>query len=210
MPDRPLITSAVLSAAGVRNPAPWTAPLSVACAANGITTPFRACGFLATILHESTRLTRLVESMDYSVAGLLATWPNRFTQADAEAMGRTDEYLADQFAIAEHAYGGRMGNGPEGQGDGWMCRGRGPLQVTGLDAYMAVAATAGTPLAAVASYLESPGGGSMTAARWWASHGCNELADRQDVRGFRVRVNGGTNGLAEVTALWGLLRRVVS
>ena len=204
------ITTTLLAAAGVRNPDHWTAPLNAACAAHAITTPLRLAGFLATVLHESMGLARVVESLDYAPPGLMATWPRRFNPADAARMGRTVQHPADQRAIAERAYGGRMGNGPEGAGDGWLCRGRGPMQVTGLDAYKRVAATAGMPVSAVASYLESAEGGSMEAARYWQSHGCNEMADRSDVRAFRAAVNGGLIGLDDVMTRWTLLRGLLA
>ena len=91
--------------------------------------------FAATIAHESVNGQVLTESLSYSPARLMETWPARFTQAEAEALGRVPGRAADQLAIAERAYGGRMGNGPEGSGDGFRFRGRSLIQLTGRDAY---------------------------------------------------------------------------
>ena len=200
-----IVSADLLARAGVRNSVHWSGPLAAACQAQGITTAARLVPFLACILHETGGLTCMVESLDYAPAGLLATWPTRFSPADAARMGRTAAHPADQRAIAERAYGGRMGNGPEGTGDGYLYRGRGLIQITGRSAYQREAIAVGVSLAASVVVLETPPGASASAARFWSLAGCNALCDAGNVRGARLRVNGGTVGMDDFLARCALL-----
>lgn len=85
---------------------------------------------LATTFHESDNtMCAISENLNYSAAGLRATFPKYFTASQAAAYARQPE------RIANHAYAGRMGNGNEASGDGWRYRGRGLVQITGHDNY---------------------------------------------------------------------------
>jgi putative chitinase len=81
---------------------------------------------LATTFHESDNtMCAVSENLNYSAAGLLATFPKYFTAAQASSYARQPE------RIANHAYANRMGNRDEASGDGWLYRGRGLVQITG-------------------------------------------------------------------------------
>ncbi|MGV1790984.1 hypothetical protein [Rhizobium sp. A37_96] len=85
---------------------------------------------LATAYHETDNtMCAISENLNYSAAGLRATFPKYFTAAQATAYARQPE------RIANHAYANRMGNGSEASGDGWRYRGRGLVQITGNDNY---------------------------------------------------------------------------
>ena len=189
---------AALRGAGFEDPAAWVAHLAAPCRDRGIVSRLRLAHYAATIGHESGGGTRLVESLDYRVEALMKTWPARFPASDAARMGRRVGQNADQRSIAERAYGGRMGNGPEGNGDGWKYRGRGLIQCTGKDNYRAAERALQLPLLAEPELLQIPRYAARSAAWWWAENGCNELADRDDVQAVRRRVNGGLNGLEDV------------
>ena len=94
-------------------PEEYRAALSDAMELYEIDTPLREVSFIANIAHESAMFTRLVESLNYSPQRLMSVFPKRFTAAEAV------EFAHDEKRIAERVYGGRMGNGPEGSGDGW-------------------------------------------------------------------------------------------
>jgi putative chitinase len=196
-PDWP----AILRAAGFAQPVTWSEVIAPAAKRRGIHAGKRAAAFAATIAHESAGGARLVESLNYSVEGLLKTWPSRFTQAQAERMGRGPLRQADQRAIGERAYGGRMGNGPEGSGDGFRFRGRGLIQLTGRDAYAKAGVALNLPLFEKPELAEEPNHAAEIAAWTWAAwKGCNQLADAGDVEGWRRAINGGLNGLDDCRA----------
>src|SRR3954470_9443687 len=96
----------------------WHEPVRDACAAWELNTERRVGMFLANTAHESARFRRLIESLDYSAKRLLEVFGRYFTADEAAKMA------GDEFAIGERVYGGRMGNGPEGSGDGFKFRGR--------------------------------------------------------------------------------------
>lgn len=86
---------------------------------------------LATAYHETgAKMVPIVENLNYSAAGLRGTFPKYFT-TDAVA----NQYARKPEAIANRAYGNRMGNGKEDSGDGWKYRGRGLVQITGKNNY---------------------------------------------------------------------------
>jgi len=85
---------------------------------------------LATAYHETDHAMRAIsENLNYSAAGLQATFPKYFNIEQAAAYSRQPK------RIANRAYANRMGNGDESSGDGWRYRGRGLVQITGRDNY---------------------------------------------------------------------------
>jgi putative chitinase len=85
---------------------------------------------LATVFHETGGTMKpIVENLNYSAAGLRRTFARYFTEREAK------EYERKPQAIANRAYGNRMGNGAEKTGDGWKYRGRGYVQITGKNNY---------------------------------------------------------------------------
>jgi putative chitinase len=166
-------------------PAAWVAPLQIAMAQFAINTKPRAAMFLAQCAHESGRFVRPAENLNYSAAGLLKTWPRRFTEAQAA------DYAGQPRRIAARAYAGRGGNGDEASGDGWAYRGRGPLQITTRDNYAACGDAIGLPLLDQPHLLEEPAGGALSAAWFWAANGCNAVADEGDFAGVSGIINRG-------------------
>lgn len=197
-----LITPTLLHQLGTRNPDPWVSPIIVACAEHQIDTPLRIAAFLANVMVETSALSQLVESFNYSPEGLVKTWPQHFTQATAQALGRTVSKPANQRGIAETAYGGRLGNGPPGSGDGWLFRGRGLIQLTGRTNYGRFADRTGISIEALPDRLAAAELAAVSAAHFWQVAGCNELADREDIVAVRLAVNGGSIGLDKVRTLY--------
>lgn len=50
--------------------------------------------------------------------------------------------------------------------------------------------------------LLTPEHAAASAAWYWQSRGCNDLADAGDFTRITLRINGGTNGLEQRLALW--------
>ncbi|MCD0493899.1 glycoside hydrolase family 19 protein [Chromobacterium violaceum] len=201
------LTIAIITA-GTRAPAAraaaWLPHLQAACDKYQINTRARIAAFLATIGVESAALSAVVENLNYSAPGLLATWPSRFTAATAAAAARKPE------VIANIVYACRMGNGAPASDDGWRFRGRGLIQITGKDGYAAAGQALGLSLIAHPELLEQPVNAAMSAAWWWDKNGCNQLADAGDMTAVTKRVNGGANGLTQRKALYAAALRAIT
>ena len=178
------------------DPAEWAALLDDACTQYEIITSKRIAMFLANTGHETSGGRKLRESLNYEPAALVAQWPKYFSPEYAEEVGRTADHPADQKAIAEAAYGGRMGN--VNLGDGWRFIGRGLMQTTGRNNYERLAQTLGMLVDDLPGWIETKEGAAESAAFFWSANGCNELADIGAVTKCRVRINGGKNGLKDV------------
>lgn len=186
----------------------WETPLRDTCRAFEITTPKRIAAFLAQLGHESAGLSVVVENLNYSAAGLLATWPSRFTHELAEQLARKPE------RIANHVYASRMGNGDEASGDGWRYRGRGPIQITGRANYAAIRDALRETGRQVPDFelspdlLADPKWGALAAGAFWAARSLNDLADVCDFRKITTRINGGQNGAADRSARYAAALKV--
>ena len=159
-------------------------------------TRLRLAHFLAQVCHETDGLTIRVESLNYSAPRLAQVWPSRFGDPAVAA-----RYAHAPEKLAEKTYGGRMGNGPEGSGDGWKYVGRGLLQITGREAYETYGRALGIPLAEDPDLAISADWALKIAAAEWAASTrrgktCNEMADADDVEGVTRAINGGLIGFA--------------
>lgn len=179
----------------------WAEPLTVAMIGGQIDTRLRICAFLAQIGHESGGLQTMSENLNYSAEGLLKTWPTRFTAATAAACARNPE------KIANIVYANRMGN--TAPGDGWKYRGRGPIQITGKNNYLACGKALGIDLVSNPEKLEQPEYAARSAAWFWESNGLNSLADADRFTDITRRINGGTNGMEDRKQRYNLALSVI-
>lgn len=111
----------------------------------------------------------------------------------AELWGPTD---------AQKTYEGRKSLGNTQIGDGYFFRGRGLIQCTGRANMTQMAEWLGLDLLTTPELLEQPRWAALSAATWWARHGCNQLADSGDFEALTRRINGGTNGLEDRLKRW--------
>lgn len=155
--------------------------------------------FVGQILHESAGLTRMQENLHYSSAArLMQVWPTRFlTLADAQTCANNPEKLANRV------YGGRMGNTLPG--DGWLYRGRGPIQLTGKDNYRRVGGLVGQDLLGIPDLAAQPRFALEIAIAWWEDRIPDSLLG--DPEKVRWRVNGSLRGLSEVEHYAALARK---
>lgn len=173
----------------------------------------RLAAFIGQSAHESAGFSRLVESLNYSVEGLAATFgTHRISVADRERLGRIDGVrAADQEAIANTVYGGEWGRANLGNtepGDGWRFRGRGWLQLTGRSNYRTTGGALGIDLEADPGLATDPKVAWQIAAHFLstrkrAGRTAFEWADDGDAEAVTRIINGGTHGLADRRALTG-------
>lgn len=141
---------------------------------------------LAMIDVESCGGTVREENLNYSAEGLLKIFPKYFTKDTAKKYAKKPELIANLV------YSNRMGNGDEKSGDGWMYRGKGPIQITGKNNHIAY-------VNACNDRGVNPSFGYDSAIWFLTTHLCTfmQYAAIGDVVKCTELVNGGHNGLAE-------------
>lgn len=174
----------------------WFPHIDAAIAEFGITAPLDQAMFIAQCGHESVSFSRLVESFNYSVSGLAGfVKSKRLTLDQANTLGRQPSEkglsLERQRAIANLVYSKRMGN--NAPGDGWLYRGRGIIQITGLNNYRTCGNALRFDLVAQPELLEQDEYAARSAAWFYASNGC--LKYPGDLVRVTQIINGGQNGL---------------
>lgn len=171
----------------------WFQALDAAMREFGITAVEDQAMFIAQVGHESAGFSAVVESLNYTPAALVGTFGKRVTQQQAQALGRTAGHPAQQEAIANLVYGNRLGN--KAAGDGWKYRGRGLIQITGLDNYRSCSAALGIDLVTAPEQLERADNAARSAAWFYSTRGCMNCGN--DITRVTRIINGGVNGLAD-------------
>ena len=172
-------------------PTIWFDPLTAAMAEFNISSPARQAGFIATIAHESNQLHTLEENLNYSAEGLAKTWPSRYAESDSTPNLLAISLANNPIKIANNVYANRMGNGPEELGNGWGCRGFGPIQLTGKINHFSAAMYFNVDSDKIGEWLRTPEGGSRSAAKFWNESNCNHYADIGDFDGVCDIINRG-------------------
>lgn len=161
----------------------------------GINTPLRLSHFLAQCGHESGGFKIVNENLNYSTKGLMTTFKKYFP----------NKLLAEQYqrkpeAIASKVYGNRMGNGPESTKEGYKFRGRGYIQLTGKENYIAFGKSINEDLTKNPDKVATDYP-LLSAAWFFTKNGLDKLSDLGSnddvVEKITRRVNGGTNGLED-------------
>lgn len=174
-----------------------------------INTPLRVAAFLAQVGHESTRLTRIEENLNYSANGLVRTFPADFTSETAK------DFAYKPMKIANRIYANKGGNGDEASGDGWKFRGRGLIQITLQRNYM----IRGKRLVQNDRYfLENPDflilpeWAVRSSADYWDDNSLNDHADINSEAEFRLgtrKINRALRGLDDRLHLWRVAKPIL-
>lgn len=176
----------------------WFPHITAAMKEFGIEAPAHQAMFIAQAGHESRGFSRLVESMDYSIAGLADfVRYGRLTQGQANALGRRSYErvlpIERQRAIANLVYSKRMGN--NGPTDGWLYRGRGLIQITGLNNYRDCGNGLKVDLVKQPELLAQDEYAARNAAWFFATKGCMKYTG--DLVRVTQIINGGQNGIED-------------
>lgn len=178
-------------------------PLSIAFEVLGtlerfsINTPLRASHFIAQCKHESGSFLLTTENLNYSQQGLMSVFPKYFPSPDtAKAYARQPE------RIANRVYASRMGNDDEASGDGFRFRGRGFIQVTGKNNYIAFSKSIDEAIVLENPDIVATGKYRSLSAGWfWNQNGLNSIADKGSdekvIQEVTKKINGGLNGISE-------------
>lgn len=174
-----------------KNPQPIVDALNVVLPKYGIDTIPRIVGFLSQVGHESNGFTVMKENLNYSKEGLLKTFPKYFTESNVIS------YIKNPEMIASKVYANRYGNGDEKSKNGYAYRGRGFIQLTFKDNYLAFSKYLNKTLDETVVYCETVEGAMSSACWFWDTRKINDLADKKDIVAMTKAVNGGMNGFVD-------------
>ena len=148
-----------------------------------ITDPNARAAIMAQVGHESGNFTMLSENLNYKAGTLMKLFPKKFSgPEDAEAVA-----AGGPQKVAERLYAGRMGNAPEGGGEGFMYRGRGFIQLTGKQNYTKFG------YASNPDDVSKPEAAADTAIKYMMGY----KGDWTDIKKVTKFVNGGFIGLED-------------
>ncbi|MCC4228374.1 glycoside hydrolase family 19 protein [Zunongwangia profunda] len=163
----------------------------------------QTANFAGQCAHESNYFQRQFENLNYSYERLLQIFSYDFDTDRNRILSDAEKQVARILArkpeqIANFVYANQNGNGDEASGDGWLFRGRGPLQLTGRRNYQLFADAMGDQeimcnpdLVVTKYYFES--------AMWYFDN--NHLwnlakkTDLASIKQLTKRINGGYHGL---------------
>lgn len=185
-----------------QDPEGWATAMSNVFPTYEINTPRRIAAFLAQCGHESGGWTVFEENLNYSAQGLNGIFKKYFPTLES-----AQPYARNPQKIANRVYANRMGNGPESSNDGWVYRGRGPIQLTGRSNYTQFAKDMFEDwenVVANPDWVTADRDFALMSAIWfWNKNGLNKFADESSSGEspafitLTKRINGGTIGLAD-------------
>jgi predicted chitinase len=130
-------------------------------------------------------LGAIVEDLYYTPDRACQVWPALFPTPTA-----AEPYCSDRRRFADFVYANVNGNGDAASGDGYRFRGRGLIQLTGRDEYVAFGRAIGRTAEQAAEFCDTTEGAAFSGCWYLASNGCLPLADQWDIDAITRRVNG--------------------
>lgn len=193
-----------------KDPQSWVDSMNNVFPTYEINTPNRIAAFLAQCGHESVGWKVFEENLNYSAERLMVIFKKYFPTKEL-----ANDYARQPQKIANRVYGGRLGNGPEESGDGWLYRGRGPIQLTGKDNYRAFSKymfeenliedeekILNNPDLVAATATADRKFALMSAIWFWNINKLNVEADAGNLETMTRKINGGLNGLEDRKKLY--------
>lgn len=145
-------------------------------------------------------LEPFIEPLNAAMVEFEINTPDREAMFLAQIAHESGGFHYVQEIASGRAYEGRADLGNTETGDGVRFKGRGLIQITGRTNYRNCGDALGIDLLQDPGRLEEPELAARSAGWFWATHGCNELADKGDFLRITKRINGGTNGYADRVA----------
>lgn len=162
-----------------------------------INTILRTSHFISQCSHESINFSVFQENLKYSAVGLMNVFKKYFPDKPT-----ADAYAKQPEKIANHVYSNRNGNGDELSGDGWRFHGRGYIQLTGKNNYIAFSKSINETIVLDNPDVVATGKYRALSAGWfWDVNKLNDIADKGSddgvIQEITKKVNGGLNGITE-------------
>jgi len=189
----------------------WCAELNKALPKYDIDNVQRIAGFISQCAHESRDFTAMEENLNYSRDALLRVFPRYFGPGKRNPVeyARNPEKMANYVYMDEfRSKRGALGNTQPG--DGWRFRGGGIKQLTGRNNYTNFAKDYGLTAEKAADWVRTKEGALASALWFWSKNNLNPVADTGDVVALTKRINGGTIGLADRQARYGVAIQVLT
>ena len=160
----------------------------------------------AVMPHAGSKAALYVDVLNDAMDIFNINTPQRQAAFLAQVAHESAEFRYVEEIASGKAYEGRADLGNTEPGDGVRFKGRGLIQITGRANYASCGGALGLDLLADPELLESPQNAARSAAWFWMTHGCNELADADNFRKITLRINGGLNGYVDRLAYWELAK----
>ena len=156
-------------------------------------TTIQLAHFAGQLAHESFDFKITSENLNYSAERLLQVFPKYFNEKNVIL------YARKPIRIANRVYANRMGNADENSGDGWKYRGRGYIQLTGKNNYLAFSKFIGEDCVSNPDLVSQKY--ALESALWFFFENkiftlCKDLSD-DSIKKVTKKINGGLNGFAD-------------
>lgn len=156
-------------------------------------TTIQLAHFAGQLSHESFDFKITSENLNYSAERLLQVFPKYFNDKNVIL------YARKPIKIANRVYANRMGNADENSGDGWKYRGRGYIQLTGKNNYLAFSKFIGEDCIQNPDLVSQKY--ALESAIWFFFENkifslCKDLSD-DSIKKVTKIINGGLNGFAD-------------
>lgn len=169
--------------------------------AAGITDPKERAMMLAQVDHESGFRSRS-ENLNYSSVERIKTVFGKnkgiagMSDEEIKKLVNNPEALANVvYADKNRSKNSQMGNTAEG--DGYLYRGRGMIQLTGKANYEKYGKMLGIDLVSNPDLANDPDIAARLATAYWKQNNIGAAARKGDVSAVTQKINGGQNGLAD-------------
>lgn len=159
---------------------------------HNISTRARLAAFIAQVSVDTNQLTEITETLNYSAKKILSIWPNEFILVD-----RIQSYAYNPERLANFLYANKYGNSNSASGDGYKYRGRGWFKGIGKEYYAEMTELLSVDFVTLPDLMAAPRYASFAACTKWNSLELNKLADKNDIRGIFIRLNGRRNHIKE-------------